>query len=1091
MIFIVHPDRTVTTIAETLHVGDTSADVTVLSPFSGVQNCMLKFLLPTGEEGTPQFLNYYGDGTDLGLGYEGSVYTMKIPAVMTKVAGAVQVQIIFTDTGAQQFASEIATFTVSGIEVLPFPDSEEQGEDFAAQLLAMQATLAVAMEAAKVGGTVCKFTTLSSNTTITLQNLVGMTSIDWGDGTVDNALSHTYAEAGTYTCYIAGLTDIGANAFANITALKDIVIGDGVKSIGVGAFQACTGLISASIGNGVTSIGSSAFVACAGLKRITIPDSIAIIGEAAFSTCTGLKSIVVGGGVIIIGALAFASCSSLVQIVFNGTTPPAMNNANALGGTNNCPIFVPYKCLAAYQTAYADYASRIVVTDTQPLTGAADPTTSTATEYVGKVYINTTTNAAFVCTNINAGVYTWQPIMTSAITVDSALSSSSENPVQNKVVKDALDGKQDTLTFDDAPTAGSNNPVKSGGIKTALDGKQATLTFDNAPTANSDNPVKSGGVKSALDLKANASDVYTKAQVDSKISAVFRYKGSVATVADLDNVQDPAIGDVYTVTADGSEYVCTGTSPLAWQYLGVSVDLSGKLDKVTTSGTERAYGVNAAGAQVMIDVSASADANTLAKRDANGQVAVPQTPTADGQAASKKYVDDGLALKQNTLTFDNAPTANSDNPVKSGGIKTALDAKQDTLTAGNGIDITNGVISATGGGGATGTPAIIFTIKTTSANTAVTFTNLTGLSSVDWGDGNTDATASHTYAAAGIYTVIAYGVTGIGNGSASCVSPTSVLKKVIICESVTSIGDYAFHNCTNLESAIIETGATLIGSAFYNCTGLKEVKLPNTLTSIYGRAFYNCLGLKEVKIPNSVTLIDSLAFYACAGLSEVLIPYSVTRINGSVFASCTNLWKIIFERNSPPTLDTNVFYNTNNCKIYVPRASISTYKAASNYTTYASRIVANATTDDLAGKQDTLTAGTGIDITNNVISVTGGGGGSSWTEIDGGANTQITSYAFSVNKKYEIFAMAYHPMFSDLTPMSTPTFVLDTDSSIMAQTLYVTPAFQNGATGDQQLEVAPDLGQWSPIYFQWVLASDKSASGWKIKVYYRELAVAT
>ena len=83
-------------------------------------------------------------------------------------------------------------------------------------------------------------------------------------------------------------------------------------------------------------------------------------------------------------------------------------------------------------------------------------------------------------------------------TVDAALDGTSENPVQNKVVKGALDGKQAKLTFDNVPTESSDNPVKSGGVYSALAGKQATLTFDNVPTENSDNPVKSGGVYSAL-----------------------------------------------------------------------------------------------------------------------------------------------------------------------------------------------------------------------------------------------------------------------------------------------------------------------------------------------------------------------------------------------------------------------------------------------------------------------------------------------------------------------------------------------------------------------------------------------------------------
>ena len=65
--------------------------------------------------------------------------------------------------------------------------------------------------------------------------------------------------------------------------------------------------------------------------------------------------------------------------------------------------------------------------------------------------------------------------------------------------------------------------------------------------------------------------------------------------------------------------------------------------------------------------------------------------TIKGQITS---IQSNLDNKQDKLTFDSAPTAGSTNPVTSEGIKTALDEKQDTLTAGSGIDITNKVISA-------------------------------------------------------------------------------------------------------------------------------------------------------------------------------------------------------------------------------------------------------------------------------------------------------------------------------------------------------------------------------------------------------------
>ena len=54
------------------------------------------------------------------------------------------------------------------------------------------------------------------------------------------------------------------------------------------------------------------------------------------------------------------------------------------------------------------------------------------------------------------------------ITIDDALSETSENPVQNKVVTKALADKQDTLTFDSVPTKDSENPVTSGGLYVVL-----------------------------------------------------------------------------------------------------------------------------------------------------------------------------------------------------------------------------------------------------------------------------------------------------------------------------------------------------------------------------------------------------------------------------------------------------------------------------------------------------------------------------------------------------------------------------------------------------------------------------------------------
>ncbi len=61
------------------------------------------------------------------------------------------------------------------------------------------------------------------------------------------------------------------------------------------------------------------------------------------------------------------------------------------------------------------------------------------------------------------------------VTVDEELSGTSENPVQNKSVFEALQGKQETLTIDAGPVSESENPVASGGVYEALSGKQNAI----------------------------------------------------------------------------------------------------------------------------------------------------------------------------------------------------------------------------------------------------------------------------------------------------------------------------------------------------------------------------------------------------------------------------------------------------------------------------------------------------------------------------------------------------------------------------------------------------------------------------------------
>ena len=167
--------------------------------------------------------------------------------------------------------------------------------------------------------TIATFKIAEANTTINLQNLTYLTSIDWGDGVVDINLSHTYSEIGEYECKIYGVTSINYRAFKDCSSLISVVISNSVTSIGDSAFSGCSGLTSVVIGNSVTSIRNSAFYNCSSLTSIEIPNSVTSIDSYAFRDCSSLTSIVIGNSVASIGDYAFDSCRSLTEVNYLGT----------------------------------------------------------------------------------------------------------------------------------------------------------------------------------------------------------------------------------------------------------------------------------------------------------------------------------------------------------------------------------------------------------------------------------------------------------------------------------------------------------------------------------------------------------------------------------------------------------------------------------------------------------------------------------------------------------------------------------------------------------------------------------------------------
>ena len=186
------------------------------------------------------------------------------------------------------------------------------------------------------------------------------------------------------------------------------------------------------------------------------------------------------------------------------------------------------------------------------------------------------------------------------------------------------------------------------------------------------------------------------------------------------------------------------------------------------------------------------------------------------------------------------------------------------------------------------------------------------------------------------------------------------MTTVVIPSTVSFIGYLAFEHCTALTSitCLATTPPTLDGGTF-NDTNNCPIYVPAASVDAYKTAWpqyasrivgyspyalFNSIISRSISgdytIPSDVTEIGNSAFRWCTSLTSITIPSNVTLIGSGAFYDCTSLTSVTVNNTTPPTCESLAFGNTNNCPIYVPAASVSTYQSTSGWSSYSSRIQA-------------------------------------------------------------------------------------------------------------------------------------------------------
>ena len=705
----------------------------------------------------------------------------------------------------------------------------------------------------------------------------------------------------------------------DIHGLRRLTLTDNVTSIGWGAFSGFSGLTSLELPGSVTTIGESAFYGCSGLTSLEIPSSVTTIGGAAFYGCSGLSSIEIPNSVSAIGNYVFRNCDGLTSVIYNSDAFGELLFLDSpvsdltIGGTTVPNHMVDYFGIIKESLKELTLTDKVTTigdsafVDCIGLTSVGIPSSVTT---IGQSAFNGCSSLTSI--EIPSSVTT---IGQSAFEGCSGLSSI-EIPSSVTTIGSSVFRYCDGLTsvvynsdaygnnlFDGCPisdlTIGGTIAYGFGIDGKGIEGlKRLTLT-DKVTTIRERAFYGCSGL--------------TSLEIPSSVTTIGNIAFSGCT--GLTSVEIP---DSVTTIGDGAFYGCHGLT---------SVELPNSLTTIgqsTFSGCSSLTSIEIPNSVSAIGGFAFSGCSELTSvvynSDAFGEQLFQSSPVSDLTIGGNTVPNGmvfyfGIKESLKVLTLTDKITTIGERAFSGCSGLTSLEIPSSVTTIGqSAFEGCSGLTS-------------IEIPNTVSAIGNYVFRNCDGLTSVVY---NSDAFGDGLFQSSPV-SDLTIGGTTVPNNMVGDWGIRESLKELMITGKVTTIGDYAFRDCTALTSLELPSSLTTIGdnafygcsgltsveipgsvitigtSAFRDCTALTSLELPSSLTTIGISAFSGCTGLTSVGLRSSVTAISDYAFYGCTALTSIELPDSLTTIGNKAFSGCTSLTSVGL-RSSVTTIGNHAFY---------------------------------------------------------------------------------------------------------------------------------------------------------------------------------------